>query len=107
MIDIFSRHRPLALLASVVLAQVLLLAFQIKREHDVRLIRYWAVALITPLERGGTWSFSKVGGVWSGYIGLHNARAENEQLRTNWTSCACATASSKARPPKRSASALC
>ncbi len=43
MVGIFSRHRSLALLAGVVLAQVLLLAFQIKRDHDVRLIRYWAV----------------------------------------------------------------
>ena len=82
MVGIFSRHRALAVLASVVLAQVLLLAFQIKREHDVRLVRYWAVAMTTPVQRGGTWSFSKIGGVWSGYIGLHNARKENEQLRS-------------------------
>lgn len=78
--DALSRHRPLALLAGVVLAQVLLLAFQIKRDHDVRLIRYWAVQLMTPVQRSGTWSFSKVSGVWTGYIGLHNARVENEQL---------------------------
>src|SRR6202046_2306697 len=65
MIDTFSRHRPLSLLAIVVLAQVLLLAFQIKRENNVRLIRYWAVELMTPLERAGTWTFSHVGGVWS------------------------------------------
>jgi hypothetical protein len=76
MIDTYSRHRPLALLAIVVVAQVLLLAFQIKGEHDVRLIRYWAVALVTPLERAGTWSFSKVGGAWGGYVGLRNARGE-------------------------------
>jgi rod shape-determining protein MreC len=81
MIDTYSRHRPLALLAIVVVAQVLLLAFQIKGEHDVRLIRYWAVALVTPLERAGTWSFSRVGGAWDGYIGLRNARAENEHMR--------------------------
>src|SRR5580693_6530544 len=82
MIDIASRHRPLALLASVVLAQVLLLAFQIKRERDVRLIRYWAVALMTPVQRAGTWTFSKVGGVWTGYIGLHNARTESARLQS-------------------------
>lgn len=82
MVGIFSRHRSLALLAGVVLAQVLLLAFQIKRDRDVRLIRYWAVELTTPMQRGGTWSFSKIGNVWSGYIGLHNARKENEQLRS-------------------------
>jgi rod shape-determining protein MreC len=81
MIDTYSRHRPLALLAVVVLAQVLLLAFQIKGEHDVRLIRFWAVELITPLERAGTWTFSKVGGAWGGYVGLRNARAENERMR--------------------------
>ncbi|MFZ3217888.1 MAG: rod shape-determining protein MreC [Candidatus Acidiferrales bacterium] len=80
MIDTFSRHRPLALLATVILAQVLLLAFQIKGEHDVRLIRYWAVALVTPLERAGTWTFSKVGGAWGGYVGLRNARTENESM---------------------------
>lgn len=81
MLDIFSRHRPLALLAATVLAQVLLLAFQIKREHDVRLIRYWAAEVVTPGARAGTWTISKMGGVWTGYVALHSARAENETLR--------------------------
>ena len=82
MIDTFSRHRPLSLLAIVILVQVLLLAFQIKRENNVRLVRYWAVELMTPLERLGTWTFSQVGGVWGGYVGLRNTRAENERLRS-------------------------
>jgi rod shape-determining protein MreC len=80
MIDLIFR-RPIFLLAIVVMAQVMLLAYQIKGEHDVRLLRYWAVALITPIERVGTWSTSKVGGVWSGYVGLHGARSENNQMR--------------------------
>lgn len=66
----------------MILFQVLLLAFQIKREHDVRLVRYWAVQLLTPAERVGTWSFSKAGGIWNGYIGLRDTRAENERLKT-------------------------
>ncbi len=82
MIGALSRHRPLALLAAVVLAQVLLLAYQIRRAHDVRLIRYWSVEASMPAARGGTWFFSHLGGLWSGYIGLRNARTENEQLRT-------------------------
>lgn len=82
MIDTFSRHRPLALLAGVVLAQVLLLAFQIKRENNVRLVRYWAVEILTPLERAGTWMFSSVGGVWRGYFALRDTRGENERLRS-------------------------
>jgi rod shape-determining protein MreC len=82
MVDtVISRHRPLAVLAAVVLGQVLLLAFQIKRDNDVRLIRYWAAAVVTPFERFGTWSLAKVGGVWTGYIALHGAHAENIRLR--------------------------
>jgi rod shape-determining protein MreC len=81
MIDSISRVRPLMLLAIVVLAQVLMLAFQIKGEHDIPLIRYWAAALITPLERGGTWTFSSFGNLWKGYVGLRNARTENESMR--------------------------
>ena len=81
MIESISRHRPIALLAAVVFAQVLLLAYQIKRAHDVRLIRYWSVQATTPVESGGTWFFSRIGGIWSGYVGLRNARIQNAQLQ--------------------------
>ncbi len=81
MLDTTFRQRPLALLAALVLAQVLLLAFQIKRDHDVRLIRYWAAAVVMPFERGGTDAISHTGGIWSDYIGLRGTRAENARLR--------------------------
>lgn len=81
MAEILSRHRPIFLLATLVLAQVLLLAFQIKRDHDVRLIRYWAAEIVMPGDRGATWTFSKISGVWTGYIGLRSARTDNEALR--------------------------
>jgi rod shape-determining protein MreC len=81
MLDTQLRQRPLMLLVGVVLAQVLLLAFQIKREHDVPLIRYWAAELVTPVGRVGNWTSSKIRGTWNGYIALHGAHAENERLR--------------------------
>jgi len=81
MLDTQLRQRPLLLLVGVVLAQVLLLAFQIKREHDVPLIRYWAAELVPPVGRTGTWTSSKIRGIWSGYIALHGAHTENERLR--------------------------
>jgi rod shape-determining protein MreC len=81
MIESISRHRPIALLAAVVFAQVLLLAYQIKRAHDVRLIRYWSVQATTPVESGGTWFFARIGGIWNGYIGLRNARIQDAQLQ--------------------------
>lgn len=80
--DIVSRHRPLVLLAGSLLVQVMLLAFQIKREHEVPLVRYWAVELLTPVERAGTWSLAKVSGLWRGYIGLRDTRAENQRLQS-------------------------
>jgi rod shape-determining protein MreC len=81
MIDTRFHQRPLALLAAVVLAQVLLLAFQIKRDHDVRLIRYWAAWIVMPFERGGTDAVSHTGGIWSNYISLRGVRTENARLR--------------------------
>ena len=81
MIDTAFRQRPVFLLAAVVLVQVLLLAFQIKRDHDVRLIRYWAQAIVMPFERGGTDAVKNTGGFWSNYISLRGARAENARLR--------------------------
>ena len=82
MIDTALRQRPVFLLAAVVLVQVLLLAFQIKRDHDVRLIRYWAAAIVMPFERGGTDAVKNTGGVWSNYISLRGAHAENARLHT-------------------------
>jgi rod shape-determining protein MreC len=82
MLDIASRHRPLTLLAATVLAQVLLLAFQIKREHDVRVIRVWSVELLTPLQRAGTWTINKARFGWRDYVDLRHTRAENDRLRS-------------------------
>ena len=82
MIELSNRHRPLTLLAALVFVQILLLAYQIKRERDVRLIRYWAVELVTPAERAGTWTLSRFSGAWGGYVALRNARSENVKLRT-------------------------
>jgi len=80
-IGIPSRHRSLTLLAAVVLGQVLLLAAQIKRERQVRLIRVWAVELISPLQRIGAWTIHGAQHGWGGYIGLRRAQQENEEMR--------------------------
>jgi len=81
MVAIPSRHRSLVLLATVVLAQVLLLAMQIKRGDQVRLIRVWAVSVITPAQRAVSWSISKVQSGWRNYIGLRGSAQENASLR--------------------------
>ncbi len=78
--DVPSRHRPLVLLVAVILAQVLLLAFQIRRDRDVRLIRVWSAELLMPLQRAGNFIISKIDGVWFGYIDLRGVSVENRQL---------------------------
>jgi rod shape-determining protein MreC len=77
-----SGHRSLTLLGIVLTAQVLLLAVQIKREQQVRLIRVWAVELVTPLGRTAAWISDGIGGGWSNYIALRHLRSENEQLQS-------------------------
>ncbi len=81
MIAIPSRHKSLTLLATVVVTQVLLLAVQIKRERQVRLIRVWAVELISPLQRVGSWTVNGAAHGWGGYIGLRRAQKENDAMR--------------------------
>lgn len=78
--DVPSRHRPLVLLFGVILTQVLLLAFQIRRGRDVRLIRVWSAELLTPLQRAGNFLVGKVDGTWFGYVDLRDVRAENRKL---------------------------
>jgi rod shape-determining protein MreC len=80
MLAVPSRHRSLTLLAVALAAQMLLLAVQIKREQQVRLIRVWAVEAVTPLGRIAAWLTDGLGGTWSGYIGLRHLRQENTQL---------------------------
>jgi len=82
MVAIPSRHRSLALLAGVLLAQVLMLAVQIKRDSRGRLIRVWVVSSVTPFERAGAWGVVQVRGVWRHYFALRNTSRENEALRT-------------------------
>src|SRR5574337_150328 len=81
MIALPSRHRALLLLAVVVVAQVLLLAVQIKQERQVRLVRVWAAAVITPLQRAGAWTVDRIRGGWYNYVALRHARRENEEMR--------------------------
>jgi len=82
MLAVPGRHRSLALLAGVLVAQVLLLAVQIRRDTQrVRLIRVWAVGSVTPFERAGTWTITKVRGTWNGYIALVHTHREDQELK--------------------------
>ncbi len=48
---LLSRYRNITVLLLVIFAQLVLLAYQVKNDSDVRLIRVWAVTAVTPLAR--------------------------------------------------------
>jgi rod shape-determining protein MreC len=81
MVAIPSRHKSLVLLAGVIVLQVLLLAVQIKRDSQGRLIRVWTVGAVSPFERAGSYGFGWVREIWRHYFALQNASKDNEQLR--------------------------
>jgi rod shape-determining protein MreC len=81
MAGLSSRHRSLFLLLGVVLLQVLLLAVQIKRDSQGRLIRVWTVSAVSPVERSGAWGVGKIRDAWRHYFALSDTARQNEQLR--------------------------
>jgi rod shape-determining protein MreC len=76
-----ARHRAFFILAAVLVAQLLLLSFQITRNRDVRLIRVWAVALIDPFQRSLRGITDISVGAWRTYRNLWHAQQENQELR--------------------------
>lgn len=81
MVGVPSRHKSIVLLAVVVLLQILLLAVQIKRDSQGRLIRLWTVGAISPFERAGSYGIGSVRGTWGHYFALQNTSRDNEQLK--------------------------
>lgn len=76
-----SRHKSLVLLAGVILLQVLLLAVQIKRDSQGRLIRAWTVGAVSPFERAGSYVFGSFRDTWRNYFALRNTKRDNDDLR--------------------------
>jgi len=76
-----SRYRNLTVLLIVIATQLLLIAYQVKTNKDVPLIRVWAVTTVTPAEqalevvRRYTWGFVE------DYFVLLGVRGENEKLK--------------------------
>jgi rod shape-determining protein MreC len=89
----FVRYRNVVVLLAILLAQIIGLAVQVRRTPDgrsaldagdgsgVRLIRYWAQALVSPPER--LIHSSKLGSqsVWQNYLDLRNVRQQNQDLQ--------------------------
>jgi rod shape-determining protein MreC len=84
--NLFSRHKNTVVLAIVLLAQLLALAVQVKRqtaEGPVRVIRLVAVTTLAPFERALIYSGESVRAVWKNYLDLRDVRKENLLLKAD------------------------
>jgi rod shape-determining protein MreC len=79
--SLLNRYRNVTVLLLVIFAQLILLAYQVKSNHDVRLIRVWAVTAVTPLARLIEGVRSGTASALDNYVFLHNLRGENQGLK--------------------------
>jgi len=80
----FQRYRNIVVLAAVLLAQLLGIAVQLKRQDSdghPSVLQYWVMSAVAPVEKGFVQMRQGIGWMWSGYIWLHGAREENERLK--------------------------
>ncbi|MCX6595528.1 MAG: hypothetical protein NTV70_04105 [Acidobacteria bacterium] len=75
------RYRSLTVLVVTILAQLVLLAYQVKTGGDVRLIRVWSVEAVTPLARVLEGIRSSTSDFFSNYVVLSGVQAENRRMR--------------------------
>jgi rod shape-determining protein MreC len=76
-----NRYRNLSVLLLAIIAQLALLAYQIRSGDDVRLIRVWAVGAVTPLARLIEGGRTGTSGFFHDYFALWNARRENQRMK--------------------------
>lgn len=80
---ILNRYRNLTTLVAAILIQLVLLAYQVKSNQEVRLIRVWAITAVTPLARlleggrSGSLNFIK------DYFVLLDVRQQNQRLQAD------------------------
>jgi rod shape-determining protein MreC len=83
-----SRYKNILFLVAVLVAQIIGLAVQIRRPNPhgadapaVRLIRYWAISLMSPPEKVVHGGGKGLRGLWSNYLDLRHVREQNQELR--------------------------
>ena len=83
-----SRYKNILFLVAVLVAQIIGLAVQIRRPNPsgadapaVRLIRFWAISLVSPPEKVLHGGGSGLRGLWSNYLDLRHVRQQNQELQ--------------------------
>jgi rod shape-determining protein MreC len=77
----FSRYRNLTVLLALIVAQLVLLGYQVRTNQNVRLLRVWSVSAVTPLAELAEAVRSHTFGVFGDYFVLLGVKDENQRLR--------------------------
>ena len=80
--SIFYRYRNIIVLLLVIFAQLVLLAWQVRNDSDVPLVRVWAVSAVTPVASTIEGLRNRTTGFFSNYFELRNAREQSLKLKT-------------------------
>ncbi|MCC7175869.1 MAG: rod shape-determining protein MreC [Bryobacterales bacterium] len=78
--SLLSRYRNLTLLLLLLLAQLILVAYQVRTDRDVRLLRVWAVSAVKPPARLLAAASSSAAGLARTATDLWDLRRENRRL---------------------------
>ncbi len=76
------RYRNIAVLLVMIFAQIILLAWQVRSDTDVPMVRVWAVTAVTPVASAIETVRNTTTGLFSTYFELRNAREQDRKLRT-------------------------
>lgn len=79
---LLGRFRNQIVLFLAIAAQLLLLAYQVKSNQEVRLVRVWAVTAITPLAKVIETARSSTSGFFRDYFYLLDVRDENKRVKS-------------------------
>ena len=81
--SLLHRYRNITVLFVAIIAQLAAVAYQVRRDNDVPLLRIWAVSAVTPVAsaienlRSGTF------GVFTDFFSAHGSRDQSRALRTD------------------------
>jgi rod shape-determining protein MreC len=80
--SLFYRYRNHIVLLVVIFAQLILLAWQVKSDSDVPMVRIWAVSAVAPVASSIESLRSGTTGFYSNYFALRNAREQSRHLHS-------------------------
>ena len=79
--SLLNRYRNVTVLVLAIMAQLVLLAYQVKTGNDVRLIRVWAVTAVMPLARALEGVRSGVATFMGSYLTLRDTRQQYREIQ--------------------------